>query len=526
MAGRAVALSRPAAVPGLLALLGIAALLIGPVAMLLGAAPAGRGLGPGDWAAVRFSLLQATLSAVASVAVGVPFARALARRRFRGRGAVVGLLGAPFILPVIVAILGLVAVWGRSGLVSDASLALGGPRLSIYGLTGVVLAHVFFNVPLVARLVLQGWQAVPAERFRLAAQLGLSPGAVFRWLEWPVLRAVVPGAFLLVFLLCMTSFAVALTLGGGPRATTIEVAIYQAIRLEFDLGAAARLALIQMGLCAALALLALGVARPAAFGRGLGRPPQRWDAPPGAGRALDAAVILVVVAFSAVPVAVVVWRGAVALATLGLPAGLGAAAAVSIGIAAASATLSVLTALALAGLVAGLPRGRAVAVEGAGLITLALSPFVLGTGLFLAIRPWGDPFAWALPVTALVNAAMSLPFALRALVPALARARADYGRLADSLGLAGWARFRLVTLPVIRPALGFGGGLAAALAMGDLGVIALFAPPDVATLPLFMYRQMGAYQMQAAAGTALILLALSLAAFWICDRGGRLGHPA
>ena len=57
--------------------------------------------------------------------------------------------------------------------------------------------------------------------------------------------------------------------------------------------------------------------------------------------------------------------------------------------------------------------------------------------------------------------------------------------------------------------------------MGDLGVVALFASPDWATLPLQMYRLMGAYWMEAAAGAALILLALSLALFWLFDRGGR-----
>ena len=57
--------------------------------------------------------------------------------------------------------------------------------------------------------------------------------------------------------------------------------------------------------------------------------------------------------------------------------------------------------------------------------------------------------------------------------------------------------------------------------MGDLGVIALFADPDSATLPLQMYRLMGAYRMEAAAGAALILLALSLGIFWIFDKGGR-----
>ena len=47
--------------------------------------------------------------------LAVPVARALARRRFPGRGLLVTLLGAPFLLPVIVALLGLLAVFGRAG---------------------------------------------------------------------------------------------------------------------------------------------------------------------------------------------------------------------------------------------------------------------------------------------------------------------------------------------------------------------------------------------------------------------------
>ena len=69
-------------------------------------------------------------------------------------------------------------------------------------------------------------------------------------------------------------------------------------------------------------------------------------------------------------------------------------------------------------------------------MTLAASPFVIGTGLFILLYPLADPFALALPVTATVNAAMALPFVLRALLPALAEARIVDGRLADSLGIA------------------------------------------------------------------------------------------
>ena len=155
------------------------------------------------------------------------------------------------------------------------------------------------------------------------------------------------------------------------------------------------------------------------------------------------------------------------------------------------------------------------------MLLLATSPFVIGTGLFILVNPFASPFALALPITALVNAALSLPIMLRILRPALTRVQHDYGHLAAGLGLRGWPRFKLLTYPQIKPELGFATGLAAALSMGDLGVITLFAPPDIQTLPLFMYRQMGSYQMDAAAGSALLLVASSFALFYFFDKGGR-----
>ena len=152
---------------------------------------------------------------------------------------------------------------------------------------------------------------------------------------------------------------------------------------------------------------------------------------------------------------------------------------------------------------------------------LAASGLVLGTGLFILLNPVIDPRAVALPVTALVNAALALPFAYRALAPAVLEAEASHGRLADSLGLSGMARLRRVVLPRIRGPLGFSLGLAAALSMGDLGVIALFAGDRQETLPLAMYRLMGAYRMETAAAAGLLLVGLSFGLFWLFDRGGR-----
>jgi thiamine transport system permease protein len=534
MAGGAHALTGAPARGGVAVWLGGAAVLavvlaltLLPVAALVARSEPGRGLGPAETAALRFTLTQATLSALLSCALAVPVARALARRRFVGRRLFVALLGAPFLLPAIVAVLGLLAVWGRAGWASLGLEAAGFGRLDIYGLTGVVLAHVFFNLPLVTRLLLSGWLAIPSEHFRLAAQLGMRPRDVFRHIELPMLRATLPGAFLLVFLLCVTSFAVALILGGGPRAATVEVAIFQALRFDFDLGRAAMLALVQFALGAGCALVALRVAAPTAFGGGLGLAERRWDADRAGLRALDAAALVLLGLFLGLPLAAVLAGGLPALLG-GLPPQVWGSALNSLAVALVSAGLALGLALALAGFIdARRARGRpARLVEGAGLMTLAASPFVIGTGLFVILNPYVNPFALALPVTALVNAGMALPFALRVLLPALAEARAHYAALADSLGMRGIARFRLVTWPQIRRPAGFATGLAAALSAGDLGVIALFAPPDVATLPLTMQRLMASYRMAEAAGAALVLLALTFGLFWLFDRGGRVDARA
>src|SRR3546814_16801091 len=63
-------------------------------------------------------------------------------------------------------------------------------------------------------------------------------------------------------MLCFTSFAVVLTLGCGPKATTLEVAAYQALRFDFDLGRAVTLALVPLLLCTAIVLAVLQLAVP------------------------------------------------------------------------------------------------------------------------------------------------------------------------------------------------------------------------------------------------------------------------
>ena len=487
-------------------------LTLGPVAILLMVPGPGPALP--DLEALRFTLLQAALSALASVALAVPVARALARRRFPSRGAVIAALGAPFLLPAIVAVLGLLAVFGRAGWLNRTLDATGLPTIAIYGLHGVVLAHVFLNMPLAVRLILMGWQSIPSERFRLASTLGFAPAQAFRHLELPMLRSVLPGAALVIFTICLTSFAVALTLGGGPAATTIELAIYQALRFEFDLPAAARLALLQFALCLLAFLAASRLAIPDAFGAGFDRP----GGPAASGglrRIGDAVAIGAACLFIAMPLASIALRGLPGLATLPREVWIAALRSVSMALPVAALTTCAALTLALAH-----AQGRAFAALAATL-PLAASSLVMGTGLFILLRTVVSPMTMALPVTMLVNSMLALPFAFRILAPETQKLQADYGRLVAALGLGPVARLRWLVLPRLARPLGFAAGLSAALAMGDLGVIALFAGDGGATLPLMVQRLMGAYRMDQAAAAALVLVTLSFTLFWAFDATGR-----
>ncbi len=481
---------------------------------------------------VRFTLVQAAASTVLSVIPALIVARALARRRaFPGRRLALRLFALPLALPQIVAVLGVVEIWGRQGLVNRAGDFLGlGPVIDIYGLTGILIAHVFFNLPLASRLFVSALERVPGESWRLAAQLGFDGRAVWRLIEWPVLRTQLAAVAGLVFMLCVASFTVVLTLGGGPRATTIEVAIYQALRFDFDPGLAVRLALMQLVLTGTLVLAGVRITQTPETGSGLDRRILRPDgATPGA-RLIDALAITVALVIT-VPVFAAILAGGLAapLVRLALEPSVWQASATSLAIASAAAVLAIALAWPLGELAAsgGQPSvGRSLRLLGgasqlASSLVLVMPPVVLGAGWFVLLLwvPGGIDFGFG--VVIVINALMAIPFVTRVLGPAIGESRARHDRLCASLGIAGLARLRLIDWPVLRRPLSVALAFALALSLGDLGAIALFGSEHLVTLPLLLYQRLGSYRVNDAAGLALFLGALCLAIMTLAERAAR-----
>jgi thiamine transport system permease protein len=479
------------------------------------------------WRIVHFTLWQAALSTILSVLPAIAVARALSRHpHFPGRSFILRLFSLPLALPAIVAALGLLELFGRAGYLAPAlSVLTNATWPGIYGLSGILIAHVFFNLPLATRLFLEALDTVSTDQWRLASQLGMGAGPSFRFIEWPVMRAALPGIAGLVFMLCITSFTLVLTLGGGPRATTLEVAIYQALRFDFDLARAVTLTVLQIALtiAAVLVLTRLGanITGETNLSVAAARPPTAGKGETFANSALLATATL----FIAGPLTATVFSGLQAdLWRLAGEASVHRAVVTSVVLAIAAATLSVMLALALVSARHAIAGSRSVLERlfdtGAGFV-LVVPPIVIGAGWFVLVRPLADVFALAPIMIVTVNAVMAMPFAVRAIRPSYDAAATRHDRLCAGLGISGWTRLRLIDWPVLRRALATAGAFAMALSLGDLGVVALFGSDSVQTLPYLLLARMGSYRTADAAGLALLLGLLCLALIFIADRLSR-----
>ena len=477
----------------------------------------------------RFTLWQAVLSTVLSIVPALLVARAFVRHpSFPGRKLILQLFAVPLALPAIVAVIGILALYGRAGYLAPAISALFDWRWpGTYGLSGILLAHVFFNMPMATRLFLAALETIPSHQWRLSTQLGMGGMASFRFVEWPVLRSAIPGVAGLVFLLCVTSFTIVLTLGGGPGATTLEVAIYQALRFDFDPQRAIALTLVQLVLTSAILWLLTRFGAVLTGDTHLPIGSRRPLFPGRIERILNYTIIALALLFVGSPLVTIVLAGLKAdLARLAMDPAVQRATLVSLALAFVAAGLSVLLAFGLVAARRSLElkrRGSSAGffehlTDGGVLMVLVIPPIVLGAGWFVLLRTSVDVFSVAPIMVAWVNAVMALPFAVRIIRPAYDAASHRHEKLCSSLGIAGFARLRLIDWPPMRrPAL-LAFAFAMALSLGDLGVIALFGSDQVQTLPYLLLQRMGSYRTADAAGIALFVGILCLSLMYVAGR--------
>ncbi len=434
-----------------------------------------------------FTLWQALVSAALTTIIGLPIAHVLGRYQFRGKAVVRSAFVVPFVLPTVVVAAAIRSSFDRIGV--DPS----------HTLVAVLAAHVFFNVAVIVRIVGGFWATLDNRQVEAAQVLGAKPFEAWRTITFRQLMPVIVGAMLLVFLFSFTSFGVIRVLG-GLRTATIETEIfrYAISRQEFDV--AAVLSLVQI---AAVSIMALASSvfqrRHSVVSKGTGAltSVSAWRHKIHLG-----SVIAIAAVVFGTPVGILVeqsLRGANGYGLANyralftrvdlLPVSAIGALTNSFFFAAIAAGLAIVVGLAASiTVVRGGRVGRA--LEAFTLLPLGISAVTLGFGYLLGFAIFDlRRSLWLVPIS---HAVIGLPFVMASTVPALRSTDARVRQAAATLGASPIRAWFTVDWPRARGGLAAGGGLAAAVSIGEFGATSFLARgADSFTAPLAIFRLLG-----------------------------------
>ena len=495
---------------------------------------------------IGFTAYQAALSTVASVALGLPAAYLLARFEFPGRRTLRSLTILPFVLPSIMVAVGFVATFGQRGTLNAVLGALGLGQVNLlFTLEAVVVAHAFYNAPLVARVTTAAWESVDASAVETARSLGASPLRAFRDVVAPQLYPSVLMGAALTFVFTFSTFPIVLALGGFQLAT-VEVFVYRLIR-DLEYAEAAALALLELGISLGLLYAYLRYeARHTVRSRGIRPLPRRPLVPPSLSvRELLPRIGLA--AYAAVALAVFVAPiASMVLASLSGPEGLTLAnyrflvdrqtAGASFQVKPWDAVRNSLL-FGVASLAVALPMGVVVAVlttrdyrgrkvvDAVAMAPLAVSGIVVGLGLLrglvFGVEIGGTRLAvgGGLAIVA-AHAVAGYPFVVRTVAPGLEGIDHTLVESARALGASRARALVDVELPLVWPAVVAGAAFAFAISIGEFSAtVVLASGTDQFTMPIAIERFIGR-RLGPATAMGVVLLVVTSVSFLLIDRLG------
>ena len=487
-----------------------------------------------------FTIWQAALSTLLTLAVGLPGAYLFARYEFRGKSLLQALSTVPFVIPTVVVAAAFYALLGPRGWLNLAAMRIFGFNAAPIHLTNtiyaILLAHIFYNTTIVLRMVGDFWSHIDPRLNQAARTLGANRTKTFFKVTLPLIGPAITAAALLVFIFDFTSFGVILILG-GPKFATLEVEIfYQTISL-FNLPLAAVLALLQLGCTLAMTIIYTRLSRR------LTRPLQlrsrrftqkrltTWRS-----RLFAGVVIITLFVILITPLLALAMRsftrfeperGQRVVESPGFTVDFYRELSINrrsslfyvppttaIGISLAYAAVTVILALAI-----GVPAAWALTRQ-SGLslnrfldpllmLPLGTSAVTLGLGFIVALnRPPFDLRASPFLVP-IAHTLVAFPFVIRSLTPALRSIQPRLRQAAATLGASPRHVLQTVDLPLVGRALIVAATFAFTISLGEFGATALISRPEYPTIPLVIYRfisQPGAINYGQAMALSTILM--------------------
>ncbi len=500
-----------------------------------------------------FTLLQALISTIVSVAIGLPGAYLLATYRFKGKSIIKAICTIPFVLPSILVVLGFVIFYGNNGLINQALMFLfkteEPPFRILYTFGAVILAHSFYNFPIALGLISSFWEQLPSRYNHAAMTLGAKRLTIFRTVTLPRLIPSILSASTLIFLFCFSSFVILLVLGGGPRFTTLEVEIYRRARMTLDMEGAAAMSILSIGVTLILVGIHIWAQKLTAHQEEIERiDERRLERKPSSllGKIAVVSYLLFSIIFVLGPLGGIIYRSFLApvsrsgdlvfslrwykqlfgmdSTTTSVITTAGSALILSLIIATVTALVSLTIGTMLAARLRKSSNRTGFSMELFAMLPMAVSSVVVGLGYYLVSSALIGGRTLGVTLVVLAHVVITSPFVLRSILPEYRKIPFSYTQASLTLGATVSQTFWRVELPLLRSSMATGAAFAFAISLGEINATLVLADSSIVTVPIVMYRLIGSYNFAGACALGTILMACCAIVFAFTEAMKRSNH--
>ncbi len=490
---------------------------------------------------IIFTLFQALLSTLFTVFLGLPGAWLLATKDFPGKRVLKAVSSVPFVMPSILVVLGFVIFYGNNGFLNRILMNINGntePIVKIlYSMKAIILAHGFYNFPIVLRLVSTLWEKLDSSQTNAAMSLGAGKLRLFLTITLPQILPAILAAAAMVFVFCFTSFAVILVLGGGPSFTTIEVEIYRQARISLNMDAAAALSLISIIITSIFVFINVHFQSSLNYHDHIQNKKVKLSNKKNF-NPLISIYILIITFLVGAPVVSVIIKSFFPLSAGGtnnlsisaytnilnstqgnFGTTLIHAIANSISFASYTVILSIIIGTTVSFILKGKTKSIKI-LDTLFMLPISVSSVILGLGYLKLMNYISNPSRYSSIFIILAHTVIAFPFVTRTVKPVLDKIKPDIIQAGLSLGETPFRVFITIQLPLLKSAIFTGAAFAFAISIGEMNATILLSSENTITIPIMMYRLIGSYNFTAACALGTVLIIFTSFSFFLMDYYG------
>ena len=457
---------------------------------------------------ILFTISQSFLSCILSITLGIFAAHLFFKHRnIKILKKLISLMPLIFVSPTLIIVLGVISLYGVSGIINKFFLEFFGQSISIYGILGIVLCHVVLNFPIVIRVMYQSLTEVSSDEWALADHTNIKGLGLFKSIEWPALKRNIPSLSVLIFFLCFVSFIPVLVLGGGPKFSTLEVAIYQSILYEFNFVKGLNLIFIQIFISSIFFYLFFYIYKKEKF---ILSENKKFQSSTKFSQKfiLDYFLIIIFLLFIFSPLIMIFINGvSEKIVFIFYSSYFWNSLKSTFIISFFSGLFSVIISFGAMNFIYSFKNiSNHKKLEFMIFLPLVISPIMISAGYYILLKQILSLNIPSILIIILINSIFTIPFSYSFLITSFKRLKKEHEEASKVLLIKGWKKFILIDWPKLKGPFATAFATSSIISAGDLAVISFLGTNDLSTINQSIYRLMGNYRIDEAQSLSLFLL--------------------